>query len=60
MALEDSAIRAAQRHLWRRRPGSEPGGSTALAAILSGSYVPEPGERVAVVCGPNTDPGMET
>ncbi len=34
---------------------AEPGGATALAALLSGAYVPEPGERVAVlVCGANT------
>jgi threonine dehydratase len=34
---------------------AEPGGAAALAALLSGSYVPEPGERVAVlVCGANT------
>ena len=60
VALEDSAIRAAQRHLWETtRVVAEPGGATALAALLSGSYVPEPGERVAVVaCGANTDPGM--
>jgi len=44
--------------------GDDPGGGrtgrgTALAALRSGSYVPEPGERVAVVgCGANTDPGM--
>jgi threonine dehydratase len=34
---------------------SEPGGAAALAALLSGKYVPEAGERVAVlVCGANT------
>ena len=32
----------------------EPAGATALAALLGGAYVPQPGERVAVlVCGAN-------
>lgn len=36
---------------------SEPGGATAAAALLSGAYHPEPGERVAaIICGANTDP----
>jgi threonine dehydratase len=30
-------------------PWSEPGGAAALAAFLSGVYVPAPGERVGVV-----------
>jgi threonine dehydratase len=35
----------------------EPGGAAALAAIRSGAYRPEPGERVVVViCGSNADP----
>jgi threonine dehydratase len=34
---------------------TEPGGAAAMAAILSGCYVPAAGERVAVlVCGSNT------
>jgi threonine dehydratase len=34
---------------------TEPGGATTFAALLSGRYVPEPGERVmALVCGANT------
>jgi threonine dehydratase len=34
---------------------AEPGGAAALAALLSGSYVPEKSERVGVlVCGGNT------
>jgi threonine dehydratase len=37
---------------------AEPGGATALAALLSGAYRPERGERVGVVvCGGNGDPG---
>jgi threonine dehydratase len=36
---------------------AEYGGAAALAALLTGAYLPEPGERVAaVVCGGNTDP----
>ena len=50
-------ILEAQRRLWREvRVFAEPGGATALAATLSGGYVPEPGEHVvAVVCGANGD-----
>lgn len=54
--VDDDAIVAAQRALWDgARVLAEPGGATALAALLSGAYAPEPGERVAVlVCGANT------
>ena len=57
--VTDSAIRDTQRLLWGRlRLVAEPGGATALAALLSGAYVPTGGERVvALVCGANTDPG---
>ena len=52
------AIVAAQRLLWDRfRLVAEPGGATALAALLSGAFVPPDGARVGVlVCGGNTDP----
>lgn len=55
--VEDDAIREAQRQLWELlRTVAEPGGATALAALTSGSYQPEPDERVGVlVCGGNTD-----
>ena len=37
---------------------AEPGGATALAALLSGAWAPPPGARVGVlVCGGNCDPG---
>jgi threonine dehydratase len=54
--VTDAAIIAAQKALWDHvRIASEPGGAAALAAILSGRYVPVAGERVAVlVCGSNT------
>jgi threonine dehydratase len=54
--VSDEAILQAQQALWDTlRVVGEPGGCTALAALLSGSYVPEPGESVAVVVsGANT------
>ena len=56
--VEDDAIRAAQRALWDHlRILAEPGGATALAALLTGAYRPRQAERVGVViCGANTDP----
>jgi threonine dehydratase len=56
--VDDEAIRAAQRALWRElRLVTEPGGATAAAALMAGAYVPQPGERVvAVLCGANCDP----
>lgn len=56
--VEDSAILAAQRFLWDRfRLIAEPGGATALAALLSERFIPPEGARVGVlVCGANTDP----
>jgi threonine dehydratase len=55
--VSDESIRAAQRELWQRfRLVVEPGGATAIAAILSGRFQPPPGARVGVVlCGANTD-----
>ena len=36
---------------------AEPGGATALAALMAGAYRSRPGERVVVlVCGANGDP----
>ncbi|MBT3141993.1 threonine/serine dehydratase [Phaeobacter gallaeciensis] len=56
--VSDTAITAAQHALWQeRRQLVEPAGATALAALMSGAYVPAPGERVAVlVCGGNIAP----
>jgi threonine dehydratase len=52
----DEAIAAAKRALWDKlRIVAEPGGAAALAALLSGRYVPAPGERIGVLlCGANT------
>jgi threonine dehydratase len=54
--VTDHAIVEAQEALWNRlRVVAEPGGAAALAALLSGRYVPARGERVGVlVCGGNT------
>ena len=56
--VPDEAIRAAQKKLWDDfRIAAEPGGATALAALLSGAYTPATGERVGVLlCGGNVDP----
>ena len=56
--VSDEAITEAQLALWREmRQLVEPAGATALAALMSGAYAPEPGERVAVlVCGGNIAP----
>lgn len=57
--VEDEWITRAQGVLWRDfRLAVEPGGAAALGALLSGAYVPKPGERVGVlVCGANVDLG---
>jgi threonine dehydratase len=54
----DEAIVEARQWLWRHtRVAAEPAGATALAALLSGAYVPAQDERVCVVvCGGNADP----
>jgi threonine dehydratase len=54
--VADDDIRAAQQVLWDRlRIATEPGGAAAFAALASGRYRPQAGERVGVVlCGGNT------
>jgi threonine dehydratase len=54
--VPDEKIQQAQEALWKvLRVAAEPGGAASLAALLSGGYQPQPGERVAVlVCGGNT------
>ncbi len=58
LLVSDEAIIKARRWLWREvRVAAEPGGATAVAALLSGAYVPREDERVCViVCGGNADP----
>lgn len=57
--VADAAIRAAQQALWQNaRLVAEPGGAAALAALLSGAWVPPEGAKVGVlICGANTEPG---
>jgi len=59
LLVTDEAIVIAQRLLWEQlRLIAEPGGATALAALISERFVPPAGARVGVVvCGGNTDPG---
>jgi threonine dehydratase len=56
--VTDDAIVAAQRLMWDRfRLIAEPGGATAIAALLSGRWRPPAGARVGIlVCGGNADP----
>ncbi len=56
--VSDDAIVQAQTALWQEmRQLVEPAGAAALAALMSGAYRPDPGEKVAVlVCGGNIAP----
>lgn len=56
--VRDEQIIAARRRLWADlRLSVEPAAAAGLAALVSGAYQPEPGERIAVViCGANADP----
>jgi threonine dehydratase len=58
--VSDEAIVAAQQALWDgARIVAEPGAAARFAALVSGAYVPAPGERVGVVvCGANTTAGI--
>jgi threonine dehydratase len=53
--VPDEEIRNAQRRLWEvLRIVAEPGGATAIAALLAGSYRPAARERIGVLlCGAN-------
>jgi threonine dehydratase len=55
--VPDEAIIASQQALWKHlRIVAEPGGATALAALLCGAWKPRPGQRVGVLlCGANTE-----
>lgn len=54
--VTDEAIVSAQKAIWDAlRVVVEPGGAAAMAAVLSGRYVPARGEKVGVLlCGANT------
>ncbi len=62
ITVTDDSIAQAQMALWEKlRILTEPAGATALAALLSGAYVPAKGERVAVLlCGANPAPAPFT
>jgi threonine dehydratase len=55
--VHDDAIRQAQQTLWQAlRIVVEPGGAAAFAALQSGAFKAEPGQRIGVLlCGANTD-----
>jgi threonine dehydratase len=55
--VSDKAIIDAQRALWQGlRLAVEPGGAATIAALMTGAYSPQPGERVAaLICGANVD-----
>lgn len=59
LLLPDESIREAQRWLWKEmKLLVEPAAALGLAALQTGAYAPQPGERVAlIVCGANVDPG---
>jgi len=57
LLVSDEQIIEAQRALWRKlRLIAEPGGATALAALLAGAFRPRAGESVGVViCAGNAE-----
>jgi threonine dehydratase len=59
LLVEEEAIAQTQKLLWEKfRQIAEPGGATALAALVTGAYKPEKGEHVGVlICGGNADTG---
>ncbi|MEM6609867.1 MAG: threonine/serine dehydratase [Pseudomonadota bacterium] len=59
IVLPDAAVFDAGLQLWQKtRLVVEPGAATAMAALTSGAYKPEPDERVGVLlCGGNAETG---
>jgi len=58
IVVDDASVTTARRDLWAQyQLAVEPSAAVALAALQTGAYRSEPGERVvAVVCGGTTDP----
>ena len=58
LLLTDESIRAAQLWLWKEmKLAVEPAAALPLAALQSGAYVPNAGEKVClIICGANVDP----
>ena len=58
LLLTDEAIREAQRWMWKElKLAVEPAAALPLAALRSGAFRPQAGEKVClIVCGANLDP----
>jgi threonine dehydratase len=58
IVVDDASVTTARCDLWSQyQLVAEPAAAVTLAALQTGAYRPEPGERVvAVVCGGNTIP----
>ncbi|SFM03004.1 threonine/serine dehydratase [Variovorax sp. OV329] len=58
LLLPDTAIRSAQLWLWKElKLAVEPAAALPLAALQSGTYRPQPGEKIClIICGANVDP----
>lgn len=58
LLLSDDAIAAAQQWLWKEmKLAVEPAAALGLAALQTGRYRPQPGEKVVLIlCGANMDP----
>jgi threonine dehydratase len=58
LLLPDAAIATAQQWLWKElKLAVEPAAALGLAALHTGLYRPQPGEKVALIlCGANMDP----
>ena len=58
LLLPDEAIRGAQRWLWKEfKLAVEPAAALPLAALQTGAWVPQAGEKVClIICGANVDP----
>jgi threonine dehydratase len=58
LLLPDEAIRMAQHRLWKEfKLAVEPAAALPLAALQTGAWVPQSGEKVClIICGANVDP----
>lgn len=57
--VPDDSITEARRVLWENcRVLAEPGGATALAALLSGAYRPDPGDTTVVIVSGGNHPDI--
>lgn len=57
--VPDESITAARRYLWERcRVLAEPGGATALAALIAGAFTPGPDDTTVVVVSGGNHPDL--